>query len=94
MSTMDDELPARRAELTRGQANPARPAEEVVVTSHKVACDGIGGALGHPRVYIELGEDGLGECGYCDRIFILAGSKAAKKRQAGAPGVYDAGEHH
>ena len=65
--------------------------EEVIVTAHRVACDGVGGALGHPRVYIELGPDGVGECGYCDRRFVLAGSKKAKH---GAPGVYEPGGGH
>lgn len=48
------------------------PPETIEVTTHKVACEGIGGALGHPRVWIEL-KDGVGECGYCDRRFVLKG---------------------
>ena len=36
-----------------------------------VRCDGGGGALGHPLIYIPLGADGTGECGYCDRKFVL-----------------------
>ncbi len=91
MSVIDDERAARRTEVTGGTANPGRAAEEVVVTTHRVACDGIGGALGHPRVYIELGVDGVGECGYCDRRFVLAGSKKAKH---GAPGVYEGSGGH
>ena len=40
--------------------------------------DGGGGALGHPRVYIDLARDGTGECGYCDRKFVLRkGARAA-----------------
>jgi uncharacterized Zn-finger protein len=84
----DDERSARRQEITAGQPNPARPAEEIVVTTGRVACDGVGGALGHPRVYIELGGDGVGECGYCDRRFVLAGSKKRKESEQLAPGVY------
>lgn len=49
------------------------PPEVVEVTSHRVSCDGIGGALGHPRVWIELGADGAADCGYCDRRFVLKG---------------------
>ena len=46
------------------------PPEVIYVDTHKVACNGGGGALGHPLVYMELGEDGEAECGYCDRKFV------------------------
>ncbi|MDA0654626.1 MAG: zinc-finger domain-containing protein [Proteobacteria bacterium] len=46
-------------------------AETVVVRDSKVACDGGGGALGHPRVFLSLA-DGEAECPYCDRRFVLA----------------------
>ncbi|VDK39335.1 unnamed protein product [Taenia asiatica] len=35
------------------------------VTESIVACDGGHGALGHPRVYINLDKPGLHTCGYC-----------------------------
>ena len=88
MAIPDDEDTARRAILTTTDTNPARAAEVVVVTSHRVACDGVGGALGHPRVYIELGEDGAADCGYCDRRFVLAGHAKAESERL-APGVYE-----
>ena len=47
--------------------------EIVVVHEHRVVCDGVGGALGHPRVYLEMGAAGFVECGYCDRRFVLQG---------------------
>ncbi len=50
-----------------------RPPEIVEVAEHRVACDGVGGALGHPRVYLEMGESSYVECPYCDRRFVLAG---------------------
>jgi uncharacterized Zn-finger protein len=51
----------------------ARPAPEIItVTSKKVKCDGGGGALGHPVVYYDMGEDDFVECLYCDRRFVLA----------------------
>jgi uncharacterized Zn-finger protein len=52
-------------------ATPATP-EVIVVETHRVMCDGGGGALGHPKVWYELGADGVAECGYCDRRFVLA----------------------
>lgn len=37
--------------------------------SDSVACNGGGGALGHPKVYYSFhGQDEV-TCGYCDRIF-------------------------
>lgn len=48
------------------------PPEEVVVSTKRVACDGGGGALGHPLVYLEMGEDSFIECTYCDRRFVLS----------------------
>ena len=47
------------------------PPEEIVVSVKRVACDGGGGALGHPLVYMDMGEDDHVECGYCDRRFVL-----------------------
>ncbi|MGE3143037.1 MAG: zinc-finger domain-containing protein [Hyphomonadaceae bacterium] len=50
----------------------AVPAPELIVTaSRKVRCDGGGGALGHPVVYYDMGEDDFVECLYCDRRFKL-----------------------
>ena len=50
----------------------AAPAPEVIeVTSRRVKCDGGGGALGHPVVYYDMGEENFVECGYCDRRFVL-----------------------
>ncbi|MGJ3233048.1 MAG: zinc-finger domain-containing protein [Oceanicaulis sp.] len=51
------------------------PPEVIVVTQKRVMCDGGGGALGHPRVYYDMGEETFVECGYCDRRFVLKGSK-------------------
>ena len=47
------------------------PPEVVEVDTVTVSCDGGGGALGHPRVYLNLGADGTVDCGYCDRRFVL-----------------------
>ena len=34
-------------------------------------CDGGGGALGHPVVFYDMGEENFVECLYCDRRFTL-----------------------
>ena len=48
------------------------PAPEIIeVATTRVSCDGIGGALGHPRVYLEMGDETFVECPYCDRRFVL-----------------------
>ena len=72
-------------------ASVVAPPEVIAVASHRVACDGVGGALGHPRVYLEMGEAGFVECPYCDRRFELATSG---KAQSHAPGVYEGAGGH
>jgi len=56
---------------------------EVVLVNHtRVACDGGGGALGHPKVYLEMGTENFVECGYCDRRFALT-PEAIEAREKG-----------
>ncbi|MCR9269949.1 MAG: zinc-finger domain-containing protein [Hyphomonadaceae bacterium] len=56
---------------------PSFDQPEIIMTeSPKVSCDGGGGALGHPIVWYEMGDDDMVECKYCDRRFILRGGKA------------------
>lgn len=56
------------------------PAPEIIVVDQKrVMCDGGGGALGHPRTFYEMGEADFVECQYCDRRFVLRGSKEDPK---------------
>ncbi|MCH9752583.1 MAG: zinc-finger domain-containing protein [Hyphomonas sp.] len=50
--------------------------EIVFVETRKVSCNGGGGALGHPIVWYEMGDDDEVECKYCDRRFVLKGGKA------------------
>ena len=47
------------------------PPETIEVETTEVACDGDGGALGHPRVFLNMGSNGQVECPYCDRLFKL-----------------------
>ena len=51
-------------------AQTLAPPEIVKVDTINVSCDGGGGALGHPKVYLTL-IDGEVECPYCDKKFIL-----------------------
>lgn len=61
------------------QTSPLPAPEVIVVDQKRVMCDGGGGALGHPRVWYDMGEDDFVECGYCDRRFVLRGSKSDPK---------------
>ncbi len=49
----------------------AQDAPEVIETdSETVACDG-GGALGHPKVWLNTRGTGAVDCPYCDRRYVL-----------------------
>ena len=50
---------------------PIDPPETIETNKTEVVCDGGEGALGHPRVYLHMDEDGRVECPYCDRLFVL-----------------------
>lgn len=52
------------------------PPEIIEVEDRTVHCDGDGGPLGHPRVFLNLGEDGRVDCPYCDRQFVLKAGAA------------------
>ncbi len=57
---------------------PLDPPEVVEVDSEIVACEGEGGALGHPRVFLNMEGKGWIDCPYCDRRFVLrVGAKAS-----------------
>ncbi len=49
------------------------PYETVRVSSMQVACDGGGGPLGHPKVYLHIDpeQDNSVTCPYCSRMFVL-----------------------
>jgi len=46
------------------------PHKTVYVDTDRVACDGGGVALGHPKVYYDLDENGEAHCFYCCAHFI------------------------
>ncbi len=71
----------------------ADPPEVVQVRTRRLACDGVGGALGHPRIYLEMGEADFVECPYCDRRFVLA-AHAVDESEETAPGVYEGSAGH
>jgi uncharacterized Zn-finger protein len=74
-------------------SQPGSP-EVVVVRSRRIACDGVGGALGHPRVFLEMGGEPFVECPYCDRRFVLAAGSDGAEDEHLAPGVYEGAGGH
>lgn len=71
--------------------------ETTFVEAARVWCDGAGdirggtrfraAALGHPRVYLQIDEQGYVDCGYCDRRFVLKGGPADGADQAQLPDI-------
>ncbi len=48
------------------------PEQPVAVETRTVCCDGGGGSLGHPAVYLTFGGSAEIVCPYCSRAFILS----------------------
>jgi len=46
--------------------------EIIIVEQSSVSCDGSGGPLGHPRVYLHIAETREIVCPYCSRTYKLA----------------------
>jgi uncharacterized Zn-finger protein len=64
------------------------PFETITIDTMVAACDGGGGALGHPKVYLNLAPWGKIECPYCSRLFInrvLAAGGGQGPADAGSP---------
>ncbi len=53
------------------------PPEIIEADSPTVACDGGGGALGHPRVFLNMGDKAQVDCPYCGRRYVLKAGAAA-----------------
>ncbi|HZB92029.1 MAG TPA: zinc-finger domain-containing protein [Stellaceae bacterium] len=65
-----------------------QPFEIIEVDDTVVACNGGGGPLGHPRVYLNLGPKGSIECPYCSRLYVRRGHATPPHlpQTPGAPG--------
>ena len=70
MTTGTPRYPSRQTDLP--------PPETETVETLRVACDGGGGALGHPRVWLTI-DPAVGhvDCGYCDKRFVLRGGNGS-----------------
>lgn len=58
------------------------PIEIIDVSAKNVACEGLGGALGHPRVFLEMGEKSAIDCPYCGRRFQLNANPPKGQKRA------------
>ncbi|MBV8777725.1 MAG: zinc-finger domain-containing protein [Alphaproteobacteria bacterium] len=61
--------------------------ETVEIDEMVTECSGSGGALGHPRVYLNLAPAGRAECPYCSRVFINRAVAAPHAGEHGYSGV-------
>jgi uncharacterized Zn-finger protein len=59
--------PSVRHAFPRSQMGPF---ETIYIDETVAACNGGGGPLGHPKVYLNLGPAGKIECPYCSRLFV------------------------
>ncbi|MCE2992843.1 MAG: zinc-finger domain-containing protein [Alphaproteobacteria bacterium] len=60
--------------------------EKVVKIEHvdnrHVSCDGGSGALGHPKVYLEIKKDkNIIDCPYCGKKFVIQDHKSNKQKK-------------
>src|SRR5258708_1801945 len=44
--------------------------EQIETNNPVIKCDGGGGPLGHPTIYLNLGKEGKVVCPYCSRVFV------------------------
>lgn len=70
------------------QVTHREEALEIVFTDQPVvACDGPGGALGHPRTYYNLADKGFVECGYCDCVYVYNPARVGERLEGGMPEI-------
>ena len=62
-------IPDQLKDIQDGAAIKAS-ANVIVTNQLRVACNGGGGTLGHPQIFLTLGNDGRVSCPYCSREFI------------------------
>ena len=56
--------------------------ETIMVDKRVISCDGGKGALGHPMIYLNMGQGISIDCPYCGRLFKL--SERGQKTPLGA----------
>ena len=66
----EEKMRSDRAIDTQDEAVSKSPANVIMTTQSRVACNGGGGSLGHPQIFLTLGNDGRVTCPYCSREFV------------------------
>jgi uncharacterized Zn-finger protein len=61
------------------------PFETIYIDEMVAACNGDGGPLGHPRVYLNLAPAGKVECPYCSRLFVNPAMQGSPEGPAISP---------
>ena len=60
------------ANATSGDASGTLSSNVIATNQSRVACNGGGGPLGHPQIFLSLGADGKVICPYCSFVFVRA----------------------
>ena len=76
---------ATRASTRTISRSQMGPFETIYINETVAACNGGGGSLGHPRVFLNLGRDGRVECPYCSRLFVNRAMQAPAPEEATTP---------
>ena len=64
------------SEVQMNGAVDSAATQTIFTNDSRVVCNGGGGPLGHPQVWLILGSDGQVTCPYCSRKFASAASQA------------------
>ena len=59
-----------QAKRKQDDATSKSSANVIVTNQLRMACNGGGGTLGHPQIFLTLGNDGRVTCPYCSREFV------------------------
>ena len=63
--------------MADNQSNAVQNDEMTIYTqAARVSCNGGGGALGHPLIWLNIGADNKATCPYCSRLFIKTSEEA------------------
>ena len=66
-------IPGRKKQMN--SVNQMIDDDAIPTTNQRVSCNGGGGPLGHPLVWLTLGTGGEVICPYCSRRYVLAGTE-------------------
>lgn len=68
--TIEGKMRAYQAKEKLGDEDSSSDLNVIVTNDLRVACNGGGGSLGHPQVWLNIGTDSKVICPYCSREFV------------------------